>query len=208
MKKIVIIAVLVLLLSAAFSGCVAKAELDADKYEKNLKAGIKPLPAAEEKTPAPAKDDEDAEPAQDEDDNYDNIEASSFVFEWHGVTVRAAFGKDDGSAKNGNNTPEGKFVNVSLKCEEGKLTWDDISKGYMEFTLRDSQGNVYEAVSTGFTLQLGQQISLDKLEESDFIGLAPTFDVPENLTFDDLTLCVDTEGIEIPLAGLPEEETD
>jgi len=209
MKKAALLLAALLAVSMLFAGCVPKAELDMDKFEESLQQNINIEPVVGQTLDAPQSETADEEETEDEAVQTDGEDASSLYFPWRSYTMRVEHGQDDGSVKNGSNTPSGKFINVSLHCEDGKLVWDDISS-YSEFTLEDSDGNIYEAVGTGMTFQEGMQIALDKLEKSEFAGMAPIFDVPEDLTFDDLTLRVkgenEGETIIVPLAGLPKPE--
>lgn len=135
-------------------------------------------------------------------------EAVEMAFPWHGHTMSVLYVLDDGTVVNGNEKPDGRYIKVFLECTDGVLSWDDIG-AYSEFAVRDSSGKVYVAEATGFTPVEGQSTNINDMENIDYIQLHPIFDIPENLTIDELELryetgFADSHG-EISLKGIPNQ---
>ena len=131
------------------------------------------------------------------------------MFPWQGRTISLVYALDNEMVKNGSQEAEGKYIQIFLECQDGTLTWDQVTGEYRDFIIRDSAGIEYPALATGFTTQTGQNIDVKELENAEYSGMSPIFDIPEEAMLDDLVLLVQTEDenekIILKISDIPHE---
>lgn len=138
--------------------------------------------------------------------------AGENLFPWRGHTMCAKYVLDDGSAANGAEKPNGRYISICLECADGTIAWHDIKAGFQDFSLMDASGNEYTAVSSGFTIKEGQSHTIDALDTNEYTQTLPVFDIPQELSLNDLTLFVKTDAddvkIRILLEDIPQQKPE
>ena len=135
--------------------------------------------------------------------------AYAMPFSWKNHTLCVSYDLDDGTVNSGHAASGEKSVQVFLVCTSDTLSWIEITGSGQDFELQALDGTIYKAVSSGFQAVEGSSRNIADLATNQYVGFSPIFDVPKDISFDELLLIVinseTNETIAISLAGVPAE---
>ena len=201
MKKLMAFMICMAMCVAMF-GCVEKKEFDSGE------SGSSPLASNEgviENAPSAESSQEEAASAVTEVSKTADAGAQN-LFPWRGYTMHVKSIVDDESIVGGNNTPQGRLIQIFVECVYGVMKWDEITTGYTDYYLKDATGNEYSAISSGFRMAEGGSNHISDPGSNEYVAMLPTFDIPEDADISQFTLYVktETEGetIRIDLRGV------
>jgi len=145
--------------------------------------------------------------ATEEKQNVSQQLEDEYCFEWHGHIMRVEATQDDGSIIDKDTEPEGKYVNVTIKCIDGTLTYDEVNSYYTEVILLDKNEYFYYAVNTGYIFSVDEFLNLYDVRSCNFVALMPVFDIPTDSSVKDFVLYI-PDVMEISLKNVPMNVSD